>query len=61
MAIFERFASKETGGQERKNYHPTPYRRMFSELEISGRETKERYPDDSDTVEDFIWALKEAW
>lgn len=60
MAIFERFASKETGGQERKNYHPTPYRKMFSELEISGRETKERFPDDSDTVEDFIWALKEA-
>ena len=60
MSIFERFVSKEAGGQERKAFHPTPYRRMFSELETTGGELKEQYPDDFKTVESFIWALKEA-
>ena len=41
-------------------FHPTPYRRMFSELEESGKEAKELYPDDSKTVEDFVWSLKEV-
>ena len=60
VSIFERFVSKEAGGQERKAFHPTPYRRMFSELETTGGELKEQYPDDFKTVESFIWALKEA-
>lgn len=60
MSIFNRLTSKETGEPERKIFHPTPYRRMFSELEESGREAKERYPDESRTVEDFVWSLKEV-
>lgn len=60
VSIFDRFASKETGGQERKQLHSTPYRRMFSELEETVGELREQYPDDSKTVENFMWALKEA-
>lgn len=60
MSIFDRLISKETGEQQKKAFHSTPYRRMFSELETSGAEAKEQYPEDSETVESFIWALKEA-
>lgn len=60
MSIFDRFVSKEAGEQERKPFHPTPYRRAFSELEASGKEIKAQYPDDSKTVDNFIWALKES-
>lgn len=60
MSIFDRFVSKETGEPQRKSFHPTPYRKMFSELEWSGAEAKEQYPEESATVEDFVWALKEA-
>lgn len=59
VSILDRFVSKETGEQAKKSFHPTPYRRMFSELEETGGELKEQYPDDSKTVENFIWALKE--
>ena len=45
VSIFDRFVSKEAGEQERKVFHPTPYRRMFSELETTGGELKEQYPD----------------
>ncbi|MCI8477454.1 MAG: DUF342 domain-containing protein [Oscillospiraceae bacterium] len=60
MSIFDRFVSKETGEQERKSFHPTPYRKMFSVLDTAGKEVKAQYPDDSKTVDDFVWALKEA-
>lgn len=60
VSIFDRFVSKETGEPQRKSSHPTPYRKMFSELEASGAEAKERCPDDRGTIEDFVWALKEA-
>lgn len=60
VSIFDRLVSKETGGQERKTFHPTPYRRMFSELEASGGDLKELYPDDKKAVDDFIWLLKET-
>ena len=60
VSIFDRLVSKETGEQERKSFHSTPYRRMFSELEESGAEVKEQYPEDAKTVEAFVWALKEA-
>lgn len=60
VSIFDRLVSKETGEQERKSFHPTPYRRMFSELEESGEEAKERCPDDSKTVENFVRSLKEV-
>lgn len=58
MSIFDRFVSKETDAK--KKFHSTPYRRMFSELEESGQEAKELCPDDAKTVENFVWALKEA-
>lgn len=60
MSILDRFVSKETGEQERKTFHPTPYRRKYSELDASGRAAAAEYPDDSKTVEEFVWALKEA-
>ena len=60
VSIFDRFVPKETDGQERKTFHSTPYRRMFSELETSGAELKEQFPADRETVEAFVWALKEA-
>ena len=59
MAFFNRFASKETGGQEKKTYQPTPYRRVFSELETSGGGLKEAYPQDGRMVDAFIRTLKE--
>lgn len=60
MSIFDRFGSKETGEQEKKTFHPTPYRRMFSELDTTGRELKEQYPDDGRNVDSFVRALKEV-
>ena len=60
MSILDRFASKETGEQKRKIFHPTSYRKMFAELDESSGEAKERYPDDSKTIEAFVWSLKEA-
>ena len=60
VSIFDRFVSGETGEQERKSFHPTSYRKMFSELDASSKEVKAQYPDDAKTVDDFVWALKEA-
>lgn len=60
VSIFDRFVSRETGEQERKVPRPTPYRRMFSELEESGGELMERCPDDRKTVDNFIRAMKEV-
>lgn len=58
MSIFNHSASG--GARGRKPVQSTPYRKRFSMLEVSGREAKERYPDDRDTVEDFVWILKDA-
>lgn len=60
VSIFDRFVSREAGEQERKSFHPTPYRKMFSLLDAAGREVKARYPDDGKIVDDFIWVLKAA-
>ena len=60
MSVFDRFVPKGTGEQEKKSFSPTPYRKMFSALEITAKEAKAQYPDDSGTVEDFLWALKDA-
>lgn len=60
VSILDRFVSKEMGEKERKPFSPTPYRRMFSDLEATGEELKEQCPDDGKTVNDFIWSLKEA-
>ena len=60
MAIFERFASKETSEQKRKSFHPTPKKRMYSDLDMAAEDMKEQYPEDSKIVDDFVWALKDA-
>ena len=60
MALFDRFASKETGGQKRKKFPSASSRKFFEELDESAKEAKEQYPGDSKTVEDFSWALKDA-
>ena len=60
MSLFDRFVSKGTGEQEKKSFLPTPYMRLFSVLDLSGKRAKTQHPDDSVTVDDFVWALKEA-
>lgn len=60
MSIFDRFVSKETSDQERKPFHPTPYKKMVSELEAAGRGAKTQYPDDSETLDEFIRVLRES-
>ncbi len=60
VAILDLFVPKKAVEQERKAFQPTPYRKMFSELDAAGREAKAQYPDDSKAVEDFVWALKAA-
>lgn len=60
VSIFNRFVSGETGGQERKTFPTTPYRRMSSELDASGKEMKAQYPEDSRTVDAFVGKLKET-
>ena len=60
MSIFDRFVPKGTGEQEKKSFPSTPYRKMFSALDATGKEAKAQYPDDGETVEDFVWALKEV-
>lgn len=60
VSIFDRFVLGEPGGQEKKTFSTTPYRRVFSELEASGKELKAQYPEDSKSVEAFVWKLKET-
>lgn len=59
MSIFDYFASKTADEQERKPFSPTPYRKLASALDKSGEDVKARYPDDSETVDTFVNALKE--
>ena len=58
MSIFDRFISRDAAEPEREPFHPIPYRKRFAELDKSGQEAMERYPEDRKTVEDFLWALK---
>lgn len=60
MSIFDRFFSKENGGQKGKPAHRASGTRMESKLDESVAEAKERYPKDSKTVEDFSWAIKDT-
>ena len=60
MSIFDRLLSKETSEQDKKGPRPTPYRRIFSELDDAAAEAWERYPEDRETVEAFLGELKEA-
>ena len=59
MSIFDYFVSKTTDEQERKPVPPTPYRKLASALDKAGEDAKARYPDDSETVDAFVSALKE--
>ena len=58
MSIFDRFISRDAAEPEREPFHPIPYKKRFAELDRSGQEAMERYPEDRKTVEDFLWALK---
>lgn len=60
MSLFDRFVSKEPSEQKGKSFFPTPYMKRFSELDASGREAKGQYPDDSKTVDEFLFALKDS-
>lgn len=59
VALLDRFVSKGTGEQKRKLFSPTPSARALSKLEESGREAKERYPEDGPIVDSFFRSLKE--
>ena len=59
MSIFDRFISSATDEPEKKSFSPTPYRRLFSELDTAAEDAREEYPDDSKTIDDFVGALKE--
>ena len=60
MSIFDRFVSTVTNEQEKNAFPPTPYRRLLSELDMAGEDAKEEYPDDIQTVSDFVDFLKEV-
>ncbi|MBD5133074.1 MAG: DUF342 domain-containing protein [Clostridiales bacterium] len=60
MSIFDYFVSKATDEQERKPFSPTPHKKLFSALDAAGVEAKAQYPDDSETVDDFVKALKDV-
>ena len=59
MSIFDYFAPKTTDELERKPLPPTPYRKLASALNQAGEDAKARYPDDGETVDAFVGALKE--
>ena len=63
VSIFDRFVSTVTNGtneQEKNAFPPTPYRRLLSELDTAGEDAREEYPDDTQTVNDFVARLKEV-
>ena len=61
VSLFDRFVSKQTGEQKGKLFFSSHYMRAFSELDTAGGAAKEQYPDDSKTVDDFVWALKDSY
>lgn len=58
MSIFNRFVSKDGSSQKSKSPHPGYTSRASYELDESWAEAKERYPEDSKIIEDFVWNLK---
>ena len=60
VSIFDRFVSKAAGEPEKKPFSPAPYRRLLSELDETGEDAKEQYPDDSKLVDDFVRILKQT-
>lgn len=61
MSIFDRFAPKETGGQEKKPSYTEPRKKVISKLDAAGEEAKAQYPNDSKTIDDFVSALKKSY
>lgn len=63
MSLFDYFASKPADEPEKKPFSPTPtpYKRLFSELESASEDLKYRYPGDSDTVDNFVGVLRKAY
>lgn len=59
MSIFDYFASKTADELERRPPAPTPYRKLALALNQAGEDAKAQYPDDGETVDDFVRALKE--
>ena len=60
MSIFDRFLSKEAGGQKRSAFFPTSTREIYNRLNEEAAAAKARCPEDAKTIDDFVWALKEA-
>ena len=60
LSIFERFVSKETGGQKRKSFLSASSKQMYADLDDSAAEMTALHPEDGKVIEDFTWALKDA-
>lgn len=61
MSIFDFFVSKATDEQERKSFSPTPHKKLLSALDAAAAEVKAQYPDDSETVDNFVGVVKKAY
>lgn len=61
MSIFDRLVSQDSGEHEKKPVYPAPSKRMSSELEATGSELKERFPEDRVTIDRFIRTLREDY
>lgn len=61
MSIFDRFVPKETGKQKSSSFFSTPYREVSSLIEVSTRNAKEKYPEDSKILENFAGSLKSSY
>lgn len=59
MSIFDYFTSKVADELERKPFSSAPYRNLSPALNQAGEDAKARYPDDGETVDEFVRALKE--
>lgn len=62
MSIFDRFAAKETAGEQKTgSFFPAPSRRTIPELDTAAAEAKEQYPDDGKTVDGFVRVLTQSF
>lgn len=59
VSIFDYFTSKATDEPERKQFSPTPYRKLAAALSQAGEDAKARYPDGGETIDAFVKTLKE--
>lgn len=59
MSVFDYFTSKTADELGQKPFFPTPYRKLALALNQAGEDAKARYPDDGETVDGFVRALKE--